>query len=128
MSAAGLLAIGMTLLNAQAPGGGSGRGGRGAGGGMGGAVFTAVDANGDGSVTRQELKAAFDAWYASADTAKTGAVTEHELVAHLTPVINTAKPADVQAMMAALPTTPGVKPARARKVLVFANATGFVHS
>jgi type 1 glutamine amidotransferase/Ca2+-binding EF-hand superfamily protein len=130
VGAAGLLAITMSVLNAQAPGGGgSGRGGgRGAGGGMGGAVFTAVDANADGSVTRQELKAAFNSWYASADATKAGSVTQHQLVAHLTPVINTAKPADVQAMMAALPATKGVKPLRARKVLVFGNAAGFVHS
>lgn len=129
VGAAGLLAITMTLLNAQAPGGsGRGRGGGGRGPGMGGAVFTAVDANADGSVTRQELKAAFDVWYASADTAKAGSVNEHQLVAHLTPVINTAKPADVQAMMAALPATKGAKPLHARKVLVFGNAAGFVHS
>ncbi len=44
-------------------------------------------------------------------------------------MINTAKPADVQAMMAALPTSAGVKPTRARKVLVcLRNAAGFVHS
>ncbi len=65
VGAVGLLAITMTLLNAQAPGGGSGRGGGGRGAGMGGAVFTAVDANGDGTVTRDELKKSFDAWYAT---------------------------------------------------------------
>jgi type 1 glutamine amidotransferase/Ca2+-binding EF-hand superfamily protein len=125
--AVSLLAITMSVLNAQAPGG-SGRGGRGAGGGVAGAVFTAVDANGDGTLTRDELKSSFDAWYASADTAKAGSITQSQLTAHLIPVVNKAKPADVQAMMAALPTTPGAKPARARKVLVFANAAGFVHS
>ena len=68
-----LLAIAMSVLNAQAPAGGSGRGGRGGGGGgrgggLGGALFTAVDVNNDGSVTRDELKSALDAWYTSADT------------------------------------------------------------
>jgi type 1 glutamine amidotransferase/Ca2+-binding EF-hand superfamily protein len=128
--AAGLLAITMSVVNAQAPGGGSGRAGRGGGGGggMGGSVFTAVDANNDGTVTRQELKSAFDAWYASTDTAKAGSVTQNQLSVHLIPVINVAKPADVQAMMAALPATKGVKPLRARKVLVLGTASGFVHS
>jgi type 1 glutamine amidotransferase len=120
----------MSVLNAQAPGG-SGRGGRGGGGrgaGLGGAVFTAADTNGDGSLTRDELKSSFDAWYASADTAKSGSISQNQLTPHLIPIINKANPADVQAMIAALPTTPGAKPARARKVLVFANSAGFVHS
>ncbi len=120
--------IGIVL--AQAPGGSGGRGGGGGGrgGGIGGAVFTAVDKDQDGSVTRAEMKAAFDAWYASADSAKAGSVKRSDLASALTPVINTARPADVAAMMAALPTTPGAKPARARKILVFGNAAGFVHS
>jgi len=128
-----LLAIAMSVLNAQAPAGGSGRGGRGGGGGgrgggLGGALFTAVDVNNDGSVTRDELKSALDAWYTSADTTKSGSINQHQLTAHLIPVINKANPSDVQAMMTALPVTPGAKPARARKVLVFGNAAGFVHS
>lgn len=130
VGAVGLLAITMSILNAQAPaGGGSGRGGRGGrGGGLGPAIFIAVDADNDGSVTRAELKSALDAWFKGADTAKTGTVTQNELTPELIPVINTAKPADVQAMMAALPTAKGVKPLRARKVLVLGTASGFVHS
>ena len=131
VSAMTLLAITMGVLNAQGPAGGSGgRGGRGSGGGGGiaPALFTAVDANHDGSLTRDELKAIFDAWYKSSDVAKSGSVSQSQLTASLIPVINVAKPADVQAMMAALPATPGVKPLRARKVLVFGNAAGFVHS
>ncbi len=131
VGAAGLLAITMTLLNAQAPAGGSGRGGRGGGGrgaGLGGAVFTAADANNDGTVTRAELKSALDSWYVSSDTAKSGAVAQNQLTPQLIPVINRAKAADIQAMMAALPATKGVKPLRARKVLVLGAASGFVHS
>jgi type 1 glutamine amidotransferase len=132
VGAAGLLAITMTLLNAQAPAGGSGRGGRGGGGGrgagLGGAVFTAADADNDGTVTRAELKSALDGWYVSSDTAKSGAVAQNQLTPQLIPVINRAKAADIQAMMAALPAAKGVKPLRARKVLVFGAASGFVHS
>jgi type 1 glutamine amidotransferase len=132
VGAAGLLAITMTLLNAQAPAGGSGRGGRGGGGGrgagLGGAVFTAADADNDGTVTRAELKSALDSWYVSSDTAKSGAVAQNQLTPQLIPVINRAKAADIQAMMAALPAAKGVKPLRARKVLVLGAASGFVHS
>jgi type 1 glutamine amidotransferase len=130
-SAVALIAITLGVMNAQGPVGGSGgRGGFGGGrgGGMGGAVFTATDTNSDGTLTRAELKGAFDAWYTSADTAKAGSVTKDQLTAAMIPVINTAKPADVQAMMAALPTTPGAKPARSRRVLVYGNSAGFVHS
>ncbi len=126
------LAIAAGVLSAQAPvgapGASGGRGGRGGGGGIAPAVFIAVDTNQDGYLTRPELKAAFDAWYSSADSAKSGSVSQAQLVATLTPVINTAKPADVAAMIAALPTTKGAKPLRARKVLVLGNAAGFVHS
>ena len=132
VGAAGLLAITMTLLNAQAPAGGSGRGGRGGGGGrgagLGGAVFTAADTDNDGTVTRAELKSALDAWYVSSDTAKSGTVAQNQLTPQLIPVINRAKAADIQAMMAALPAAKGVKPLRARKVLVLGAASGFVHS
>lgn len=128
-----LFAITIGVLNAQGPvggfGGSGGRGGGGrGGGGLGPALFTALDTNSDGLLTRAEMKAAFDAWYSSSDKAKSGSVTLNQLTANLIPVINTAKPADIQAMMAALPTTPGAKPARARKVLVYGGAAGFVHS
>jgi type 1 glutamine amidotransferase len=128
---AGLLAVTMSVLNAQAPAGGSGRGGRGGGGrgaGLGGAVFTAADANNDGTVTRAELKSALDSWYVSSDTVKSGAIAQNQLAPQLIPVINRAKEADVQAMIAALPAAKGAKPIRARKVLVLGAASGFVHS
>jgi type 1 glutamine amidotransferase len=144
----------MSVVNAQGPGGGSGRGGRG-GGGRGGfapALFTAIDTNKDGYITRDEMKAAFDSWFTNWDTAKTGSLSEPQLIAGLEVVFPTppppaggqtggfnpagnftpltAKQTDIDNMMAALPTTPGVKPARARKILVIAHtgAGGFVHS
>ncbi len=110
MGAVGLLAISIGFLNAQAPGGsGAGRGaGRGGGGrGPGAPMFAAVDTNGDDSVSRAELKAAFDAWYTAADKTKSGAVNQFQLQVALTPVFNKATPETVQAMMAALPTTAG---------------------
>jgi type 1 glutamine amidotransferase len=133
VGAMSLLAVTLGILNAQAPpgapGGSGGRGGgRGAGPSIGAIVFAAVDLNNDGSLTRDELKAAFDSWYTASDKAKAGTVTQNQLTPNMIPVVNTAKPADVQAMMAALPTNPGVKPARARKVLVYGGAAGFVHS
>ena len=75
--AAALCAGALITLDAQAPaapqgqkGGGGGRGGAAAG------VFTALDLNKDGSLTRDELKAAFAKWLSDGDTAKTGSVTQ----------------------------------------------------
>ena len=130
------LALAMGVIYAQPPAGfappgaagGSGRGGGGRGANNGAAVFAAMDANNDGSVTKAEVKATFDKWYAAADPEKKGSVSAHELTYALTPVINRATPETVSAMEAALPTAKGAKPLHARKVLVFGNAEGFVHS
>ena len=52
---------------AQAPGGrGGGRGAAAVATGL----FTAVDSNKDGAVTRDELKVAFDKWYGEWDSAR----------------------------------------------------------
>jgi type 1 glutamine amidotransferase len=155
-----ILAATLTILSAQQPGGGRGGSGRGGfGGGRGGgvapALFTALDTDKDGSITRAEMKSVFDAWFTGWDTAKTGSLTQDQLVAGLSIVFPappaapptaagaaggfnpagnttplTAKQADIDAMMAALPTDPGAKPKHPRKVLVFAHtgAGGFVHS
>jgi len=160
LSAVGVLAIGMNLLNAQPPAGGGagfggrggsgrgggGRGGGGRGGGIGTPVFNVLDTDKDGSLTRAEFKAGLDSWFTTADTAKAGAVTSDQLLKGLLvtfPITATTSGFDawgnsipmvpvqteVDGMIAALPTTPGAKPARARKVLVFAHtgAGGFVH-
>ncbi len=159
-----MLAATIGMMSAQPPAGGpggSGRGGRGGGfggGGRGGvapALFTALDTDKDGTLTRAEMKAAFDAWFTNWDTAKAGTVSRDQLLAGLTVVFPAPPPApppapgamntfnatgnftvlvpvqaEVDAMIAALPTTPGAKPAKARKVLVFAHtgAGGFVHA
>jgi hypothetical protein len=84
--AVGMLALAISVVNAQPPaGGGSGApggrsgSGRGFGGGRGGiapALFNSLDKDKDGSVSRAELKDTFDAWFTAADTTKSGAVTE----------------------------------------------------
>jgi type 1 glutamine amidotransferase len=153
----GVLAISLSLLNAQPPaGGGSGPGGRGGfgrgggggrGGGIGQPLFAALDTDKDGSLTRAEFKATLDGWFTNWDTAKAGALTSDQLLKGLSavfPITATTGGFDawgnstpmipvqteVDGMMAALPTVPGAKPARARKVLVFAHtgAGGFVHA
>jgi type 1 glutamine amidotransferase len=127
----------LLTLEAQqgAPGRGGGRGGAGAGAG----VFTIVDADKDGSITREELKAAFAKWAAG------GSVTQEQLGAAINagmpqptpppaaargpqPQNQVAKPEDVEKMMAALPDKAPAKPKQPRKVLVLAKAAGFVHS
>ena len=66
-------------------GGGGGPGG-GAGGGvaaMGPGIFSAADGDKDGSLTRAELKATFEKWFASFDTGKAGSLDGDSLYAGL---------------------------------------------
>ena len=109
-------------------------------------VFFAADADKDGAVTREELKAAAGKWFTAADEAETGSVTGDQLTAALNTAMpasglaaafnmggrgaqpQTAQPVTVEAMTAALPATAPARPMRARKVLVEAHAAGFVHS
>lgn len=145
-----LVATAFSFVYAQAPAG-QGRGGRGGGGGFFGPLFAAMDANKDGSVSRDEMKAGFDSLFTKWDSANGGALTSEQTSAGATALFAAPPPApgamntfnaagnttplvapqaDIDAMMAALPTTPGAKPAKARKVLVYAHtgAGGFVHS
>ena len=127
-----------------------GRGGSGGRGGAGAAIFLATDANKDGAVTREEFKGAFDSWFSEWDAAKAGSLTPAQIGEGLGRVIaaNTPAPpaqqqdacggrsnsprvacqADVDKMMAALPSKAIAKPARPRQVLVLASTRGFVHS
>lgn len=61
------------------PGGFGGRGGRGGSRFMGTGLFNATDSNKDGSLTREEFKGAFAAWFAEWDTTKSGALNEDQL-------------------------------------------------
>ena len=109
-------------------------------------VFIAADADKDGVVTREELKAAGAGWFAAGDAVKAGAVTGEQLAAALDTAMprsglaaafnmggrggqpQTPQPITVERMMAALPDRAPVAPQRPRKVLVLARAGGFVHS
>ena len=137
-----LLAAGIASLRAQGP-----EGARTAQ-----ALFTALDTDNDGTLTRPELEAGFNSWFTAWDTTHSGTLNQSQIsagVSKLLPPSPTVKPgqsgtfnpvgnstpfpapqAAVDAMMAALPTTPGVKPMHQRRVLVMAHtgAGGFVHS
>jgi len=113
-------------------------------GGPSATLFTLVDTNKDGVVSREELTGTFDKWYTDWDEAKTNALTLEQVFMGLGSVFPPAPPAsgrggapaqnqtpraeDVSAMMAALPATAPAKPKQPRKVLVLGKAAGFVHS
>jgi type 1 glutamine amidotransferase len=142
-------------MSAQQPAAGApaaaGRGGR--GGGVAPAMFTAADANHDGVVTRSEVMAMVERWYADADKAHAGTIAPDQLSEALTAAFpppapaaggrgaqpcaaqgsHTPCPDDVAKMMAALPAKAYAKPAKPRKLLIYAidndsPAKGFVHS
>jgi type 1 glutamine amidotransferase len=116
------------------------------------ALFTSLDTDNDGTLTRPELEAGFNSWFAAWDTTHSGTLNQAQIAAGLSKLLPpppTVKPgqsgtfnpvgnstpfpapqAAVDAMMAALPTTPGAKPMHPRRVLVMAHtgAGGFVHS
>ena len=147
-SAALVLAVGAAALVAgpargaadktapQAPQGG------GRGGGAPTGLFAALDANKDGALTRDELKAAFEKWFAAADSAGAGSVTADQMAAAVAAAMppqatgggrpaaqnQTPNAGDVEKMMAALPARAPAKPKQPRRVLVLARAAGFVHS
>jgi hypothetical protein len=112
---------------------GGGRGG-GRGGGLGATLFTAVDADKDGAVTRPEMHATFSSWLAARGrTAQPGPLTQSDLAAALSSSLpaasrRTPNDADVQEMLKVLPSTAPVRPARARRVLVLTHSPGFTHS
>lgn len=143
LTATGLaLLIGITTMQAQGPGGER----------IARTFFTALDSNGDGNLTRAEIESKFSSWFSSWDTSHSGSLTQEQIAAGLSTLFPPPPPAKpgqsntfnivgnstpfsapqgaVDAMMAALPSTPGAKPLRPRKVLVFAHtgAGGFVHA
>src|SRR3984885_11087795 len=140
--AALVLAIGIVSLRAQGP-----EGARTAN-----ALFNALDPDNDGMLTRSELESGFNSWFTAWDTTHGGTLSQPQIMAGLSNVLpappavkpgqaNTFNPAGnstpiavsqaaVDAMTAALPTTPGAKPLHPRKVLVMAHTgtSGFVHA
>jgi type 1 glutamine amidotransferase len=143
IAAAGL-AVGIAGMGARAEQqpGGAAPGPSGGPAGITAALFTALDANKDGGVTRDEMRASFDRWYGEWDTSKANALTTEQIFVGLSTLLpappaagrgappqnQTPRPDDVKAMMAALPDAAPVKPKQPRKVLVLARAAGFVHS
>jgi type 1 glutamine amidotransferase len=113
------------------------------GGGVAPGLFTLVDTNKDGAITRDELRSAFAQWFAAWDTDKRGSLTQEQIQAGLAGALppppqaqcggqsanpQTPCPEHVKAMMAALPAKAPVQPRQPRRVLVLARAAGFVHS
>jgi type 1 glutamine amidotransferase len=116
------------------------------------ALFTALDPDKDGTLTRPELESGFNSWFTAWDDTHSGTLTQAQILAGISkvlpappavkpgqsgtfnPVGNStpfpAPQAAVDAMMAALPSTPGSKPMHQRRVLVMAHtgAGGFVHA
>jgi type 1 glutamine amidotransferase len=116
------------------------------------ALFNSLDPDNDGSMTRPEMEAGFNRWFTAWNTDHSGNLTQPQIMAGLSQVLPAPPPAKpgqsntfnsvgnstpfeapqdaVDAMMAALPKTPGAKPLRPRKVLVLAHtgAGGFVHA
>jgi type 1 glutamine amidotransferase len=140
--AAVLLAAGIASLRAQGPDGARNAQ----------ALFSALDTDKDGTLTRPELESGFDSWFTAWNTTHSGTLTQPEIAAGLGKVLpappavkpgqsGTFNPAGnstpfpapqaaVDAMMAALPTVPGAKPMHPRRLLVMAHtgAGGFVHA
>jgi type 1 glutamine amidotransferase len=88
-------------------------------------LFLAADRDRDGALTRPELQATLESWASVSPEVLPEAL---ERALPRLPQNQTPKPADVQAMVAALPDTAPAKPRRPRKVLVLARAAGYVHS
>ena len=140
--AAILLLGAASALSAQPPAQQPGPGGRGGRGGIAPVLFGALDADKDGALTRDELRASFEKWFTEADTAHAGAVSQDQLAAVLNGIFpqpsapppgslaqnQTPKQTDVDAMMAVLPTSAPARPLQPRRILVLCKAQGFVHS
>ena len=88
-------------------------------------LFLAADRDRDGVLTRAELAATLGGWEASSPDQL------HETLDRTLPLLpqnQTPRPADVEAMRAALPDKAPAKPLRPRRVLVLGKALGYVHA
>jgi hypothetical protein len=146
-----MLAATMGGLAQQAPAAAAAQGGRGGGRGAAAiapALFSVLDTNKDGAISRDEFRSTFDKWYSESDTAGAGSVTAAQLAATVASEVPTPAPpaaqgdpcggrsnnpqvpcpADVEKMKAALPAKAIAKTAKPHNILVLARAAGFVHS
>jgi type 1 glutamine amidotransferase len=87
-------------------------------------LFLAADRDRDGVLTRAELEATFEGWAPNSEPLPDAL----ERALPRLPQNQTPKPADVQAMVAALPDKAPAKPRKPRRVLVLGRAAGYVHS
>jgi type 1 glutamine amidotransferase len=142
VGAAVLLTSGIAVLRAQGPDGDR----------TAQALFAALDTDKDGTLTRPELESGFNSWFTAWDKTHSETLTQPQIMVGINTLLpappavkpgqaNTFNPAGnstpipvpqaaVDAMMAALPTTPGRKPMHERRLLVLAHtgAGGFVHA
>jgi type 1 glutamine amidotransferase len=96
---------------------------------LGPGLFAAADVNTDGAVTRTEFRETFEKWFSNADTGRTGAVAEAELLAALKlPQPRLPLDSHMRAMLDALPGRAAATTSRPRKVLVFNRCVGFIHT
>ena len=127
-------AVAADQATAPAAGGQGGGGRRGGRGGVSATFFTLADANKDGTLTRAELRTTLEQWAATWDRTNARSLTADQLRAGALTVFpvaaqnQTPNPAHVEAMIAALPERAPAKPRQARRVLVLARVTGFVHA
>ncbi len=99
------------------------------GGDLGPGLFATADTNLDGGVTRAELKAVLEKWATDAGSADGAGAAEADWL-RVIKLLQPRLPLDshLWPMLAALPERPAAQPSRARKVLVFNNCAGFIHT
>ncbi len=138
---AALLGTGISIVRAQGPGNQHNAQ----------VLFTALDADRDGTLTRSEMESGFNSWFSAWDSTNSGTLKQDQILAGVSKLFPapapkpgqgntfnvagnstpmTAPQPAIDAMMAALPSTPGAKPLRPRSVLVMAHTGpgGFVHA
>ena len=106
------------------------------------ALFAGLDGNKDGALSRDEAQAGAAQWFTAWKPADADALSSESVIFGLSRVLpasgpqcggrsanpRTPCPADVDAMVAALPATAPARPKSPRKVLVIARAAGYAHS
>src|ERR1700734_146688 len=75
--AASLVVIGIANVRAQGPGGGR----------TAEALFSALDTDNDGTLTRTELESGFNSWFTAWDTTHNGVLNQAQISAGLTKVL-----------------------------------------